>query len=95
MDFLSSQIVPAIIVLVATLLSGDHGSSRWEIVTAIFGWVAATSLLFGILAAIFFPETTAKHFLFQIFGFSILTALARDYERILYPLFNRKDKKHE
>lgn len=95
MDFLSSQIVPAIIVLAATLLSGSHGSYRWETITAIFGWAGAISLALGILAAIFFPGSTAKNFLFQIFGFSMLTALSRDYERILHPLFNRKDKKHD
>lgn len=88
MDF-SSQIVPAVIVLVGNLLSGKNGSSRWESVTAVFGWTAAVSLVAFLLAAIFFPGTPAKDFLLQILAFSLLTALSRDYERILHPLFNR------
>lgn len=88
MDF-SSQIVPAVIVLVGNLLSGKHGSSRWEKVTAVFGWVAAVSLIAYFLAAMFFPGSIAKDFLLQILCFSLLTALSRDYERILHPLFNR------
>jgi hypothetical protein len=88
MDF-SSQIVPAVIVLVGNLLSGKHGSSRWEKVTAVFGWAAAVSLVAYFLAAMLFPGSTAKDFLLQILCFSLLTALSRDYERILHPLFNR------
>jgi hypothetical protein len=89
MDFLSSQLVPAIIVLMASLLSGHHNSIRWETITAIFGWAAALSLALGLLAQVFIPESAANKFLFQIFGFSMLTALSRDYERILRPLFNK------
>jgi hypothetical protein len=86
---LASQIVPAVIMLVGNLLSGKHGSSRWETVTAVFGWVAGVSLLAYLLALMFFPGSPAKEFLMQIAGFSMLTALSRDYERILHPLFNR------
>ena len=34
---LSTQIVPAVIIFVANLLSGKYGSLRWETITAIFG----------------------------------------------------------
>jgi hypothetical protein len=95
MDFLLSQIVPAVIVLMANLLSGHHNSSRWKTITAIFGWTAAISFTLGIFTATLLPENIAKNFLFQIFGFSILTALSRDYELILRPLFNKKDKSHD
>lgn len=88
MDF-SSQIVPAVIVLVGNLLSGKHGSSRWETVTAVFGWAAVISLPAYLLALILFPGSPAEEFLLQIAAFSMLTALSRDYERILHPLFNR------
>ena len=88
MDF-SSQIVHAVIVLMANLLSGRHGSSRWETVTAVFGWAAVVSLPAYFLAVMLFPGSPAKDFLVQIAGFSLLTALSRDYERILHPLFNR------
>jgi len=44
MDF-STQIVPAVIILFANLLSGNHGSKRWETVTAVFGWAAIVSFI--------------------------------------------------
>ncbi len=44
MEF-STQIVLAVIILVANLLSGKHGSLHWESVTAIFGWSAAISFV--------------------------------------------------
>jgi hypothetical protein len=86
MDFLS-QIVPAIVVLVANLLSGPHSSLRWEYVTAIFGWGAGISLLALLVVTFVFPGSTATAYLGQLFGFCLLTALSRDYERILRPLF--------
>ena len=88
MDF-SSQVVPAVILLLANLLSGKHGSTRWELVTAFFGWVAVVALAAYLFVATFFPEGPARGFLAQISGFSLLTALSRDYERILRPLFSR------
>jgi len=86
MDF-STQIVPAVIVLIANLLSGKHGSIRWETVTAIFGWTAGLSLILFLVLSVFLPEHVAKNYILQISGFCLLTALARDYERILHPLF--------
>lgn len=88
MDF-STQVVPAIIILIANLLSGKHESNRWENVTAAFGWIGGTSLLAYLLLAIFTPEMPIKNYLSQIAGFSILTALSRDYEKLLKPLFSR------
>mgnify|MGYP003673592052 CR=1 FL=1 len=75
MDF-SSQIIPAIVLLVANLMSGHHSSIRWEVVTAIFGWTALIGLLMFLAAFTFWP------------AFCLLTALARDYERLLKPLFS-------
>lgn len=86
MDF-STQIVPAVILLVANLLSGKHGSLRWETVTAIFGWAATISLIAFLAVTILASDSSTKDYLFQIFGFCLLTALSRDYERILHPLF--------
>ncbi len=86
MDF-SSQIVPAVIILVANLLSGKHTSLRWEYVTAIFGWGAVISLPAFLVVIIFFPGSSIANYLGQIAGFCTLTALSRDYERILKPLF--------
>ena len=86
MDF-SSQIVPSAIILIANLLSGKPGSLRWETVTAIFGWTAIISLIGFLIIQIFVPYNPIKDYVLQICGFSLLTALSRDYERILRPLF--------
>jgi uncharacterized membrane protein YuzA (DUF378 family) len=86
MDF-STQIVPAVIVLIANLLSGKHGSLRWETVTAIFGWAAAISIVAFLLVTILAHDSAAKDYLLQLFGFCLLTALSRDYERIFRPIF--------
>jgi len=84
---LSSQIIPAIVLLAANLMSGKHGSFRWEAVTAVFGWTAAVSLMAFMASLYIAPNSAAKGYLFQIAAFCLLTALARDYERILRPLF--------
>jgi hypothetical protein len=85
---LASQLVPAVVVLAANLLSG-HSSYRWEVVTAFFGWGSAVSLLIFLVTLIAWPDGAAKSFAFQCFAFCLLTALSRDYERILRPLFPR------
>ena len=86
MDFLE-QIVPAVIILFANLMSGPHTSLRWETVTAIFGWAAAASLIALLATSFFLGHTAATSYLLQITGFSLLTALSRDYEKVLRPLF--------
>ena len=86
MDF-STQIVPAIILLIANVLSGKNVSLRWETVSAIFGLSAIVSLIALIMVTIFVYDSSAKYYLLQIFGFCLLTALSRDYERILYRFF--------
>jgi len=83
---ISTQVVPAAIILVANLLSGKHGSLQWETVTAIFGWAACISLVSSVVLYAFSFEFITNDYLLQISGFCLLTALARDYERILYPL---------
>ncbi|MEL0630572.1 hypothetical protein [Psychromonas aquatilis] len=91
MDF-ASQLIPAVIILFANLLGGDHESKRWEIVTAMFGWTTGCSLILYFIVLILYPETVVLDYLLQLFSFSLLTALSRDYERILKPLFNKKNK---
>jgi hypothetical protein len=86
MKFLD-QLVPAVIILVANLMSGPHSSLRWERVTAVFGWTAAVSLVLLVASSALFGRTAATPYLLQIAAFSLLTALSRDYERILRPLF--------
>ena len=86
MDF-SSQIVPAVIILVANLLGGHHSSLRWEYVTAIFGWGVVISTVAYIAVLFLLPESELASYLIQIAGFCLITALSRDYERILKPIF--------
>lgn len=81
----STQIIPAIVVLAANLLSGKHETLRWEVVTAIFGWTVVVSFVLALVVYSFTPSGAA--YLFQISTFCLLTALSRDYEKILRPLF--------
>ena len=105
MDFLSDQIIPAIIVLVGNIFGGPHGSRRWEIVTAAFGWTALVAVLLWVLLEIAVYLSAAigtgidlgdmgreivRKYLLQTFGFALLSAITRDYEKMLFPFFNRK-----
>ena len=85
---LSSQVVPAVIILAANLMSGRHGSLRWETITAIFGWGAGITLVVFLLMEIVIPKSPITFYFGQTAGFCLLTALTRDYEKILRPLFS-------
>lgn len=37
---IASQIIPALILMIANLVGGDHKSENYEACTAIFGWAA-------------------------------------------------------
>ena len=91
MDF-SSQIVPAVIIRFVNLLSGNQGSKRWETVTAVFGWPSIVSFIGYVFFVMVFPESQISNYLLQIAGFSLLSAIARDYERMLKPLFQSNKK---
>jgi hypothetical protein len=86
MDF-ASQLVPAIVLLAANLMSGRHGSLRWERVTAIFGWMTGAELIVFLTVSAFASNSALKGYLFQVAAFSLLTAMSRDYEKLLRPLF--------
>jgi hypothetical protein len=85
-DF-ASQIVPALVVLVANLMSGKHGSQRYEKVTAIFGWLTVLSLALWLMLRMFLGARVTSQYVFQLAAFSLITALSRDYEKWLRPLF--------
>lgn len=84
---LPSQIVPAVVVVVANLMSGKNASVRSETVTAIFGLTAAGSIVAIFFVGAFTHSPVLVDYLMQLAGFCLLTALSRDYERILRPLF--------
>jgi hypothetical protein len=86
MEF-SSQIVPALIVLIANLMSGPHSSLRWEYVTALFGWGTLVFLFLGLASHLLPDSINFGVFFIQASCFCLLTALSRDYEKILRPLF--------
>lgn len=84
---LSTQIVPAVVILVANLLSGRHASVRWETVTAVFGWAAGVSIAAVVALSVFARDSAITEYIGQVAAFSLLTALSRDYEKLLRPLF--------
>jgi hypothetical protein len=85
MDFYS-QVIPAVIVLAANVMSGPHSSLRWETVTAIFGWATVGSIAGYVIALVAAGGTAVPDFFLQTAMFSLLTALSRDYEKVLRPL---------
>lgn len=82
---ISSQIVPAAVILIANLLGGRHESTRWQIVTNLFLLSAGASI---VLMLFFVHNKIAVGYLLQIAAFSLITALSRDYEKVLRPLFS-------
>jgi hypothetical protein len=84
---LTDQIVPALVLLASNLMSGRHGSPRYEGWTAVFGWITAATFLAAVVVTAVAPQSLIKAYLYQISGFCLLTALSRDYEKILRPLF--------
>lgn len=83
----SSQLVPALVILTANLMSGPHSSLRYEYVSACFGWLAVLTLPLAMIGAVFWRDSSATSYLMQISGFCMLTLLSRDYEKILRPFF--------
>lgn len=93
-DEAMDYIIPAIIILVANLCSGAHGSTQWENVTAAFGWTGAVAFflyLALLLVGVFFPSViwVANNILAPVACLSILQAVSRDYERVLKPIVDR------
>lgn len=83
-DSQMEYIITAVITLVGNLLSGPRGSKRWELVSAMFGWVGAIAMFLWFLNLIFGLEFW-KQVLFPVFAFFLTSALVRDYEKILKP----------
>jgi len=82
------QVVPAAIIVFANVLSGPHSSLRWEFVTAIFAWTASITVFFWFSFSLLGFAALAN-FSLQLFSFALLTAISRDYERLLKPLFDK------
>lgn len=82
------QVIPAVVLCAANVLSGRHGSLRWETVTAVFGWIGAFGLAVGIILKLAAPQSSVTSYVWQVGAFCLLTAISRDYEKILRPLFS-------
>ncbi|KJZ04720.1 hypothetical protein [Pseudoalteromonas piscicida] len=80
--------IPALIIIFANLYGGEHKSERYAIVTAIFGWLSVVCIVFWMGLGWFY-SSVANYFL-QVGIFSMVTALSRDYERLLKLLFDKK-----
>jgi hypothetical protein len=77
------NLIPAIVILIANIFSVDHESISYKRVTKIF-----LSAFFISILLIFFFYFTNKigrwdAVLLKIAGFCLITALARDYERVI------------
>ena len=89
-------VVPAVVILVGNLFSGNPGSGRWEYITALFGWVGAVSWALWIVSLVvgpfLMPTESGRgvaEFLYLVGAFCVLQALSRDYERWFKPLVDR------
>ena len=80
--------ITAAIVLAGNLFSGPRGSRQWEIVTALYGWCAAMASVAWFFSMIFGLDLWRNIF-FIALAFSLSTALARDYEKILKPIIEK------
>lgn len=96
MNALTEIIIPGIIIFVANIFSREHGSRRYEIVTAFFGWTATIFLVLGFISYVLSFIFAIYHMhaqileniqktTFQIFILALVTAVTRDYEKILKP----------
>jgi|TARA_R110002060_G_scaffold9059_1_gene13481 hypothetical protein len=81
--------VPALIIMFANLFGGKHNNQRYEFITAVFGWLAGFSLI--IYFVLDWINLEFANYFLQVGVFSLITAVTRDYERILKPLFDKKD----
>jgi hypothetical protein len=83
--------IPAAIILIANIFSGEYGSNSYENITALFGWTSCIALFISLispLALLFYPSPvleTTQQISSQVFILSSITALSRDFEKILKP----------
>lgn len=80
------HLIPAMVIVIGNVCSGNPGSKRWEVVTALFG---ITSLISIVLFVLPFTRTSpaipswVPEGLIATAGFCMLQALTRDWERSL------------
>ncbi|MGE3921075.1 MAG: hypothetical protein AB7F64_09145, partial [Gammaproteobacteria bacterium] len=73
---ITNIVVPSVIILISNIFSGKHGSYRYEVVSAILGWIGGGGLLVGFITYYFsflslgFWLNYLSNFLLSIGGFS-------------------------
>jgi len=82
-------VIPSLVILLANLLSGPHGTLRWEQVTAIFGWASLVGIFGYLITVSIVPGLDIHGYFLQLAVFSLVTALSRDYEKMLKPIADR------
>lgn len=92
---MTSILIPCAIIVIGNLLSGPPGTDSWERVTALFGWAWALFMSAWLVFFVFQISPDLEDALLQIWLFSMIQALTRDYEKILQPFrkFLRNKKK--
>ena len=82
-------VIPAAIVLVGNVFSRSRGSRQWEVVSALFAWVAAITGALWLLCLLLGSEFWARQIFFPTWAFCLLQVLSRDYVKILKPIADR------
>ena len=70
-----------IIEEIAERLDAKPGSPRWDIITACFGWLAAVSLIVGLVFS-FVGYVSLAGYAIGVFSLLIWTALKRDWKKL-------------
>jgi hypothetical protein len=61
--------------------SGRPGSHSWELLSALFGWIAGVALILYLIA-FFAGYSTIENWLFWAFNLFLWWTLRRDYKRL-------------
>ena len=86
----SNYIVPASVIVIANLFSGDRNSKSWEAVSTVFGVTVFLSTIFYLVGSSLYPENALVALLPDVAVFCLVSVLARDYEKILASIFLRR-----
>jgi len=86
MELLACYVIPSIIIVITNVFDGDYGSTRYEKITAIFGWITIISLLLLLLKvcfSIYILNLISLTLIIEVLYFCLFTCLVRDYSRLI------------
>ena len=84
---LITDIVPAIVIVLCNVYGGEPGTHQYQFTTAWFGWMAVATML----PALFMPGSLVC----DVFLFSLIAALSRDYEPTLRSVRDNWNRRRE